>query len=65
MKITFFPFMPCCDTGSSRVRAYWLARHLAEKGIDAQAAYHGAPPDNLDNVLDSDILVFQKTYSEP
>lgn len=66
MKITFFPFMPCCETGSSRVRVYWLCEYLAEHGIDAQAHYHGAsPPRNLENVLDSDIIVFQKTYSEP
>lgn len=47
------------------MRAYWLSENLAEQGIDAQATYHGAPPGNLENVLDSDILVFQKTYSEP
>jgi len=65
MKVTFFPFMPCCETGSSRVRAYWLSEHLVKQGIDAQATYHEAPPGNLENVLDSDILVFQKTCEEP
>jgi len=66
MKVTFFPFMPCCETGSSRVRAYWLSEHLVKQGIDAQAQYHGTyPPRNLENVLDSDIIVFQKNYSEP
>lgn len=65
MKITFFPFQPCCETGSSRVRVYWLSRYLAEQGIESHANYHRAPPVDVDHILDSDILVFQKTFSEP
>ena len=66
MKVTFFPFMPCCETGSSRVRAYWMASHLTEQGVEAQTRFYGeAPPNYIENVLDDDVIVFQKTYSEP
>jgi len=61
MKVTFFPFMPCCETGSSRVRVYWLSEYLTEQGIDSNVCHFDreAPPEHIVN---SDIFVFQKRY---
>lgn len=61
MKVSFFPVMPCCETGSSRVRVYWLNDYLVKQGIDSHACYFnkgGAPS----HIMNSDIFIFQKRY---
>lgn len=67
MRITFLPFRPCCETGSSRVRVYFLQDYLIGQGIKANVLYFDEANTYLShsfrNLLEnSDILVFQKRY---